>query len=302
MDKVGDIIIRKRNGKYEYKFEIDPLDGKRRWKSRGGFSLKREAVQAGNQAREEYIKTNGKPARKQDNISFNALSELYLERVLNKYEPTTYTVYKTAFKKYFCPAFGKMPVRNIDYKDIEDLFRQILDLELSTSRVCILKTILNETFAFAVKPLRVINENPVELADLVLYGIEEKGRVPYTKEQIHLILDTVPMDSPYRIVLILGIFCGMRIGEILGLTWDCVDFEHRTITINKQMANISYDHKLFRIIKKPKSKKSIRVLCFGEAVEAELKQLKEREEKEKQLLGSEYLKPQTELLAIQQKK
>lgn len=218
MDKVGNIIIRKRNGKYEYMFEIEPVDGKRRRKSKGGFSLKREAIQAGNLAREEYIKTNGKRARKQDNISFNTLSELYLERIMNKYEPTTYTTYQSAIKKYFCPAFGKMPVRDIDYKDIEDLFRQILGLGLSTSRVCILKTILNETFAFAVKPLRVINENPVELADLVLYGTEEKEKVPYTREQIHQIFRTVPTDSPYRIIFVLGIFCGMRLGEILGLT------------------------------------------------------------------------------------
>lgn len=33
----------------------------------------------------------------------------------------------------------------------------------------------------------------------------------------------------------LGYYCGLCLGEVYGLTWDCVDFENKTITINKQM-------------------------------------------------------------------
>lgn len=79
MGKVGNLIIRKReSGRYEYKFEIDPIDGKRQWISKGGFVRKKEAVAEGNRVRDEYVRTNGKPLRKQDNISVNTLADLYL--------------------------------------------------------------------------------------------------------------------------------------------------------------------------------------------------------------------------------
>ena len=31
------------------------------------------------------------------------------------------------------------------------------------------------------------------------------------------------------------VFTGLRLGEALGLTWDCVDFQKKRLTINKQL-------------------------------------------------------------------
>ena len=39
----------------------------------------------------------------------------------------------------------------------------------------------------------------------------------------------------YELVYRVTLFTGMRQGEILGLTWDCIDFQHNAIYINKQL-------------------------------------------------------------------
>ena len=39
----------------------------------------------------------------------------------------------------------------------------------------------------------------------------------------------------YETVFLVTLFTGMREGEVLGLTWDCVDFNRGTITVNKQL-------------------------------------------------------------------
>ena len=39
----------------------------------------------------------------------------------------------------------------------------------------------------------------------------------------------------YETVFLVTLFTGMREGEVLGLTWDCVDFTRGTVTVNKQL-------------------------------------------------------------------
>ena len=41
--------------------------------------------------------------------------------------------------------------------------------------------------------------------------------------------------SRYGSLFIVDIFTGMRVGEIIGLTWDCVDFDNGLIHIEKQI-------------------------------------------------------------------
>ena len=37
----------------------------------------------------------------------------------------------------------------------------------------------------------------------------------------------------YEAVYLVTLFTGMREGEVLGLTWDCIDFKSGTITIKQ---------------------------------------------------------------------
>lgn len=49
---------------------------------------------------------------------------------------------------------------------------------------------------------------------------------------------------------------GLRIGECIGLTWDCIDFENRTITVKKQVVN----GLIKDILKTSKSKRIIPII------------------------------------------
>jgi len=295
-NNIGNVTVRQRKetGKFEYRFEIEPLDGKRRWKSQGGFPNKTQARRAGEAAKQEYLQSRFNPVINSYNMSFSKLTELYLERVLNSKEPTTYNMYKTYCDKYFVPEFGRMPVKEITYRDVEKLLTKLARLNYSDSWLSNSRVILKEIFKFASVPLHIIKmeENPVELADVKLEGNNSEERVPYTKDEIKLIFETIPKDSIYRPVIILGIFCGLRIGEILGLTFDNIDFENNRIIILQQMANARFDHCSYQIIKSPKSKKSVRTIYVSEWVINELKVVRDRQLTEKEELGDLYLYPQ----------
>ena len=60
---------------------------------------------------------------------------------------------------------------------------------------------------------------------------------PLDSEDISHFLKAI-QGSPFEAVFLATLFTGMRKGEVLGLTWDCVDLERGHILINKQLQNI----------------------------------------------------------------
>ena len=60
---------------------------------------------------------------------------------------------------------------------------------------------------------------------------------PLDSEDISKFLKAI-QGSPFEPVFLVTLFTGMRRGEVLGLTWDCVDLERGHILINKQLQNI----------------------------------------------------------------
>ncbi|MBY0756496.1 tyrosine-type recombinase/integrase [Clostridium sardiniense] len=41
-------------------------------------------------------------------------------------------------------------------------------------------------------------------------------------------------DSYYQIIVSLALTCGLRVGKIMGLTWNDIDFKNNSIPITKQ--------------------------------------------------------------------
>ena len=80
--------------------------------------------------------------------------------------------------------------------------------------------------------LNYIRYNPTSAC--VLPKIVKKEIHPLTDHQTAQLLNLLK-GSKYELPLTVDLFTGMREGELLGLMWDCVDFEKGTILINKQL-------------------------------------------------------------------
>ena len=57
---------------------------------------------------------------------------------------------------------------------------------------------------------------------------------PFSDEQVAALLQAVK-DGKLEHIVSVALFTGLRMSELLGLTWDAVDFENGTININKQL-------------------------------------------------------------------
>lgn len=102
-------------------------------------------------------------------------------------------------------------------------------------------------------------------------------------------------ESNWYLEILLGLFCGLRKGEILGLKFEDIDFDERTITIERQLvSNPELKEKSFTILKnklierKPKTKNSIRRIRAPQIVITELIKRKEQIKKNKEIYKDEY--------------
>lgn len=102
----------------------------------------------------------------------------------------------------------------------------------------------------------VIKKDPTFSAKVV--GKQSEKKIKYLSESdmnklMHQVLETTTLDNTANYILILANATGMRIGEILGLTFDDVDIANQVISIRQ-----SYDYVLTHKAKATKTESSVR--------------------------------------------
>lgn len=98
---------------------------------------------------------------------------------------------------------------------------------------------------------------------------EAKAIEPFSLEEVKTLIENAP-SLRLKAFLTVAFLTGMRTGEQLALTWEDIDFNEKTITINKSLNELGQ-------ITSPKNKPSVREVDLLEPVEKILKELKASE-------------------------
>lgn len=100
-------------------------------------------------------------------------------------------------------------------------------------------------------------------------------RKSYDDEQTKILLENLELlsveDTKYKVAIILTIFTGVRLGELMGLEWQDVDFKNGIISINRSSQYLS-DMGVFT--KTPKTESSIREIAIPEFIISLLEEYK----------------------------
>ena len=118
-------------------------------------------------------------------------------------------------------------------------------------------------------PHRLIKFNPAD--DLELPKPAETEMQILTAEEITALLTESRNDWHYPIFYV-ALFCGMRRGELLGLSWDNVDFDAQTITVSGQLQRERKKGGVLRIV--PLKNNRIRTIYPASSVFAVLSEHK----------------------------
>ena len=115
-----------------------------------------------------------------------------------------------------------------------------------------------------------------------------------SKEKLKIFLQAAS-KNPWYLEILLGLFCGLRKGEILGLKFQDFDFEKQTVRISRQLVgNLKLKEKEFTVTeyavieRNPKTENSYRILRVPKVVMREVKHRQQLIDKRKADMGVAY--------------
>lgn len=288
---------------WEYRFEAAKIDGKRKHISKAGFRTKKEAEIAGNAALAQY-NSAGKhftPAE----ISVADFFDYWLENYskVNSSDNTTLG-YKSIVENHIKPRLGLYRLRAIDTVAIQTFINAMhTENEFSQSYIKNILKVVKNGLKYAHKTAKFINENPAEDVTTPNIDPEEEEILVLTKEEVADILDRFK-KSPFQYYpMLIAYYTGLRVSEVFGLTWNDIDFEKKTLTVNKIAKKFDYNaknEKGYRGIKGKsktiwylgacKTKSSYRTISIGDTLINALLDYKELQEANKREYGDFYIR------------
>ncbi len=182
---------------------------------------------------------------------------------------------------------------------------------VSPSTVRDVHKLLRSCFKQAVK-WELMQSNPADNATVPKYT--EQKRAVWSADILMQAIEACE-NKALKLALNLSFACSLRIGELLGLTWDCVEISDDAIQanaafvfVNKEVQRVtkaalkeldekdiiakfpgnSSRNKTMRILKTPKTESSVRKVFLPQSVAKMLREWKEEQEEIKDILGDEY--------------
>ena len=209
---------------------------------------------------------------------------------------STYTSYETYIRGHCTPYFKNLKLKDLNPKILQDFFNNKLiggrlDNKEGGLSDKTLKNLYNMIHASLKQAYlnEMIKKNICEFIKVPKVSRKEM-RVLTREEQTNLI--TASRNHRLGIVIILDLFTGMRLGEILALRWNDIDFNKNIISVKNTIKRITTYNldgsKTEIILDTPKTDNAFRVIPLIDEMKIELKNHLKIQNKEKQIAGTAY--------------
>ena len=217
--------------------------------------------------------------------------EAWMQRWLKDYvettlKPLTVDTYRIVAKNHILPALGAKRLQELSAADVQRMIANMSRAGKAPKTVRNVCAVLSKSLTAAVKA-GIIAHNPAQNAELPK---PKKSDIhPLTEAEMPLFLRAISGDEMEG-VFALCLFCGLREGEALGLSWDAVDFKKQQLTVRQQLTKGKAAGSQYTIQDTPKNGRS-RVIDVPEIAVQYLKRERSRQEENQQRAGELWSNP-----------
>ena len=227
--------------RWEYRFAGAFVRGKRIIFSKSGFATKQEAIAAGTKAQNEYMSTGAVFVESQ--MSYADCLDSWMENYVKiRCAPSTIRNYETFVRAHIAPALGNYRLTSIRHETVQRFIIDLYHRQYARSTMVNLLGVISCSMRYA-KRQGWIQINPAEDIDLpsrresTLLPSKHRDAIP--REMIRQILERFPEGHSSHLPIMLAYHCGLRKGEVFGLSWDMVDLEEGLLYVRRQMQRCS---------------------------------------------------------------
>ncbi len=173
---------------------------------------------------------------KPQKLSVSAWLRIWLNEYTGNVKPFTKKAYEDRVRLYIIPSLGAVKLADLTPPMVQK-FINGLGRDQKGRKALAPKTIKNVHGVLhraLLQALMVgyINSNPAD--HCTLPRIVRSDIKPLDEEKIAEFLEAVS-GTKYEAIFLIDLFTGLRQGEILGLTWNCVDFNNNLIIVKHQL-------------------------------------------------------------------
>ena len=202
--------------------------------------------------------------------------DIWVAEYLNNLKPLTQQNYSKQAQKHLKPALGAAKLEALDTHTIQKFYNSLSASGRSPKTVKNIHGILHCALQQAIAN-DYIRNNPADACKLP--KVVKPEIKPLEPEEISRLLKEAQKDD-YCNLFTVAMFTGMRQGELLGLSWDCVDFQTGIITVKQQLQCTDGHY----FLETPKSGKNRTILPAPIVMDA-LRSQQQRQQREQALAG-----------------
>jgi len=267
------------SGTYRAQVTIPSTTGSKPRRETRSFGTKREAEEW---VRQSIYEVDSGLSAENHNISLENYYKKWVSTKQMKVRIRTLDDYQRLCRLYILPSFGNKSMRNIKTADVNTFYVLLGSRGTGLPTIDYVHRVLRTIFSDAIRE-GVVSLNPC------LYASRPKAKksrnVEVMSENEVVTFLNLADETSFGILLRTAVMTGMRLGEILGLTWRDVNFLTGKIHINKQIPTRHVKGTL-REATATKTKAGNRILPVANNLLEELKQHYESQRKHIAFMGS----------------
>ena len=199
-------------------------------------------------------------------MKYNEWLDLWLNKYVKisiKYK--TYDYYKRIINTHIKPILGEYDLNDLTIEVLQDFVidklkhgNLLTGKPLANSSVInvtkIVKQSINQAFLFNISNIN--NSSKIKLPTVT------RTKISAFEKQEQEVIEKYCLNNTKSnyIGIIICLYTGIRIGELLALTWDDIDFENKFMSISKTAYEIKQENKLCIVVDTPKTKTSNRLI------------------------------------------